>query len=64
MNLSIAASSPRVPFSNNINVTNGASSIIQKSQSPTKRAERQTNFKVVIRVIIKSILLYLNKLIN
>jgi len=51
MNLSIAASSPRVPFSNNINVTNGASSsIIQKSQSPTKRAERQTNFKVVIRV--------------
>ena len=49
MNLSIATS-PRVPFGvNNINITNGLSSV---QKSPTKRAERQTNFKVVIRVNI------------
>ena len=54
--MNVQTTSPRIPFGiNNNNINNMNNSVIANgngSQKSPKRAERQTNFKVVIRVII------------
>jgi len=50
--MNVQTTSPRIPFGINNNNINMNSVIANGSQKSPKRAERQTNFKVVIRVII------------